>query len=690
MGRKRKLNVRDLIGTKSQISENDVKLQQNGGSNNNCLQKSLTDSAIDNLFTCKTAAKNKNAIINDYNFDNDENKVDGSLIISSSYSSSAIFSNSKNITAIPDGSATSHSALTTITTASITDPITTTLTTSISTPDLNLTTTENANNDSLVNLGCDSSMSTQELPKQEKKRKGCLSLKKKFKNGVPASLATIDNMFSTPPNKNASINKVKEVVKPEEYLIPGLVNLGNSCYLNSVIQALYYIPSFKTNVDNLHSEIERISSDVDVIANVFGINRLFERLEQAQILSHPSVCPSELHGALESINPLFKSNIQQDCHEFLQFTLAQISSAIQQLNTIKNNYSKIMKNYIMAKLCRENIRKNIITGSGGNHIEMECNRCVKLICGINFSDTKNFVNEMFQGDLLRITRCMECEEDKTTNEKYMDVPVTINNRRNNTRRCGDNCGGNYDEEDNEDEDVHDDMYRSIMNSSEKLTGENKFYCRTCAQFTEVERKVAYYKCPNVLLIHMHRFTNSFFNMSGYYCKVMSNMKIPVSMPCLEINCTNPNHQYRLHAIVSHSGFSLSSGHYITYMKMRKDAKKEESNHNSNNNNSNNNNNKNVNNNNTANNNDADDKASLEVPHDKIPTPLSSLPSSSSSTTAVTSSSSLTSSPLASSDWLELNDHQVRRISKDEVDKLLGAQSNSSNNPYLLFFVSGDI
>ncbi|XP_034358587.1 ubiquitin carboxyl-terminal hydrolase 1 isoform X2 [Arvicanthis niloticus] len=151
-----------------------------------------------------------------------------------------------------------------------------------------------------------------------------------------------------------------------ENLLPfvGLNNLGNTCYLNSILQVLYFCPGFKTGVKHLFNIISRKKEALKDDANqkdkgsckedplasyelICSLQSLIISVEQLQasFLLNPEKYPDELAtqprrllNTLRELNPMYEGYLQHDAQEVLQCILGNIQETCQFLKKeeIKN------------------------------------------------------------------------------------------------------------------------------------------------------------------------------------------------------------------------------------------------------------------------------------------------------------------------------------------------------------------
>ncbi|XP_036609776.1 ubiquitin carboxyl-terminal hydrolase 1 [Trichosurus vulpecula] len=138
----------------------------------------------------------------------------------------------------------------------------------------------------------------------------------------------------------------------------GLNNLGNTCYLNSVLQVLYFCPGFKTGVKHLFNVITRKKESLkdeagqkaekgnckeDNLASyelICSLQSLIISVEQLQanFLLNPekytdelATQPRRLLNTLRELNPMYEGYLQHDAQEVLQCILGNIQETCQLL-----------------------------------------------------------------------------------------------------------------------------------------------------------------------------------------------------------------------------------------------------------------------------------------------------------------------------------------------------------------------
>ncbi|XP_069119694.1 ubiquitin carboxyl-terminal hydrolase 1-like isoform X2 [Argopecten irradians] len=173
----------------------------------------------------------------------------------------------------------------------------------------------------------------------------------------------------------------------------------------------------------------------------------------------------------------------------------------------------------------------------------------------------DFVENLFMGKMMLRTKCLECEFSRERIEEFHDISVPVKKEKRDP------------EDKNEDDEEDNSCLKKMMDAFsevERLRDENKYYCDHCIRHVEAERSLHYEVLPDVLSLHLKRFSAS-SGLYGYVSKINDHVTIPLSLPCLRYKCPSPccrpDHRYILYGLVTHAGVTLTSGHYLAYVRV---------------------------------------------------------------------------------------------------------------------------
>ncbi|KAJ8682759.1 hypothetical protein QAD02_018551 [Eretmocerus hayati] len=192
---------------------------------------------------------------------------------------------------------------------------------------------------------------------------------------------------------------------PNEHYF-GLVNFGNTCYSNSVLQALYFCRPFREKVLEYKARNKRTKETL-----LTCLADLFHSIA-TQKKKVGSIAPKKFIARLRKEKEEFDNYMQQDAHEFLNFLINHINEII----LAERNQSKPAG----AK------------GAGDAGTPPE----------------PTWVHEIFQGILTSETRCLNCETVSSKDEDFFDLQVDVDQNTSITHclRCFSNtetlCGDN--------------------------------------------------------------------------------------------------------------------------------------------------------------------------------------------------------------------------------------------------------
>lgn len=222
----------------------------------------------------------------------------------------------------------------------------------------------------------------------------------------------------------------------------------------------------------------------------------------AGTLGRGVVRPEDVLRTVRKHHMMFAGQGQQDAHEFLGFFLNQLDEEVARLD-------------------------NQLRETGDEVTDIK--------------DRKTFVQQLFHGDLVNETRCLNCETTSRREESFLDLSIDIEQHSSLTA-----CLRQF-------------------SHSEMLCSTNKFYCETCCSLVEAERRMRIKSLPNILGLHLKRFRQ---DEMGRLHKLFYRVTFPLQLrvPCTTEDTDDGERLYELFAVVVHIGNGPSHGHYVTVVR----------------------------------------------------------------------------------------------------------------------------
>ncbi|CAG9799497.1 unnamed protein product [Chironomus riparius] len=295
----------------------------------------------------------------------------------------------------------------------------------------------------------------------------------------------------------------------------GLVNFGNTCYSNSVLQALYFCKPFRDKVLEYKLKNKRNKETLlTCLADLF-----YSIATQKKKVG--SIAPKKFIARLRKEKEEFDNYMQQDAHEFLNFLINHINEII----LAERNQGKVK-----ASTAGVSITENGSTLTNNNNSP-------------NTATTEpTWVHEIFQGVLTSETRCLNCETISSKDENFFDLQVDVDQNTSITHclRC--------------------------FSNTETLCSDNKFKCDNCCSYQEAQKRMRVKKLPMILALHLKRF--KYMEQYNRHIKVSHRVVFPLELRLFNTSddAVNPDRMYDLTAVVIHCGSNTNRGHYISIVK----------------------------------------------------------------------------------------------------------------------------
>ncbi|GJE99807.1 cysteine proteinase [Phanerochaete sordida] len=365
----------------------------------------------------------------------------------------------------------------------------------------------------------------------------------------------------------------------------GLENFGNTCYANSVLQALYFCgpfrelvvqypdPSFpeellappplpippplptspppsharpKSSRKQSVSEPPAASPNCasPVVRPGLPIPPAPPTLLSAlrslylHISKNPSdrgtVAPRAFIEKLKELNELFRSTMHQDAHEFLNYLLNQI---VEEMDDDRKKLQNGNGSGSPSGTPGEDLSASVGT--------LSSTAAQSVAQSVAQNIAKNtLVHQLFEGVLTSETRCLTCETVSSRDESFLDLSIDIEQNSSVTA-----CLRQF-------------------SASEMLCQRNKFFCDACCDLQEAEKRMKIKKLPNILALHLKRF--KYQEDVGKYIKLAYRVAFPLELRLFNTvdDAQNPDRLYELFAIVVHIGNGPHHGHYVSVVKAR--------------------------------------------------------------------------------------------------------------------------
>ncbi|KAM9092683.1 ubiquitin carboxyl-terminal hydrolase 8 isoform 3-T3 [Megaptera novaeangliae] len=298
--------------------------------------------------------------------------------------------------------------------------------------------------------------------------------------------------------------------------LTGLRNLGNTCYMNSILQCLCNTPHLADyfNRNCYQDDINRsnLLGHKGEVAEEFGI--IMKALWTGQ---YRYISPKDFKITIGKINDQFAGYSQQDSQELLLFLMDGLHEDLNKADNRKRH--------------KEENNDHLDDFKAAEHAWQKHKQL-----------NESIIVALFQGQFKSTVQCLTCHKKSRTFEAFMYLSLPLAS----TSKC-----------------TLQDCLR-LFSKEEKLTDNNRFYCSHCRARRDSLKKIEIWKLPPVLLVHLKRFSYD----GRWKQKLQTSVDFPLENLDLSQYVIGPKNnlrKYNLFSVSNHYG-GLDGGHYTAYCK----------------------------------------------------------------------------------------------------------------------------
>ncbi|XP_073509200.1 ubiquitin carboxyl-terminal hydrolase 8 [Phyllobates terribilis] len=297
--------------------------------------------------------------------------------------------------------------------------------------------------------------------------------------------------------------------------LTGLRNLGNTCYMNSILQCLCNTPHLAEyfHKNCYQADINRFNllGHKGEVAEEFGI--IMKALWTGQ---YKYISPKDFKVTIGKINDQFAGYIQQDSQELLLFLMDGLHEDLNKADNRKRHKEE-------------------------NNDHLSDSQAADIAWIKHKQLNESIIVALFQGQFKSTVQCLTCHKKSRTFEAFMYLSLPLPS----SSKCSlQDCLKSFSKE-------------------EKLTGNNRFFCSNCKTSRDSTKKIEIWKLPPVLLVHLKRFSYE----GRWKQKLQTCVDFPLEHLDLSQYVIGPKtfKKYSLFGVSNHYG-GLDGGHYTAYCK----------------------------------------------------------------------------------------------------------------------------
>eukprot|EP00546_Thalassionema_frauenfeldii_P005026 CAMPEP_0178910418 /NCGR_PEP_ID=MMETSP0786-20121207/9088_1 /TAXON_ID=186022 /ORGANISM="Thalassionema frauenfeldii, Strain CCMP 1798" /LENGTH=943 /DNA_ID=CAMNT_0020582671 /DNA_START=199 /DNA_END=3026 /DNA_ORIENTATION=- len=312
----------------------------------------------------------------------------------------------------------------------------------------------------------------------------------------------------------------------------GLQNLGNSCYMNSIVQCLNHCEPILQYF--LHEEYAKDLNQKNPLGSGGKVAMAYASLlDDIWGGQYSVLAPRLLKITIANFAPQFNNIYQHDSHEFNSFIMDGLH---EDCNRVKSKpYVEDLEGFGMPdeKIAIESWRRHLLRHD-------------------------SIIVDHFQGMHRSHVTCPICGRESIKFDVYSSISVPVPTSKSQAPVYLNECLEKFTE-------------------GEQLDENNAWYCPNCKRHVCALKMLAVWSLPDILIIHLKRFTYETKNGKVERSKIEDKVLFPIENLDLTeflLGPVDPDAPpiYNLFGVSEHQGVTANSGHYTATVRNSQDRK----------------------------------------------------------------------------------------------------------------------
>ncbi|XP_058128701.1 ubiquitin carboxyl-terminal hydrolase nonstop isoform X2 [Anopheles ziemanni] len=309
----------------------------------------------------------------------------------------------------------------------------------------------------------------------------------------------------------------------------GLLNLGSTCFMNCIVQALIHTPLLR---DYFLAELHECTSKTAAKCLVCEVSRLFQEFYSG------ARGPLSLHRLLHLIwnhARHLAGYEQQDAHEFFIATL-----------DVLHRHCKISMTELPLSATTTGTQPMAPNAGATSNATPADPNPAQCNC---------IIDQIFTGGLQSDVVCQACNGVSTTIDPFWDISLDLGESSNSQGYGG--------------------PPKSLIDCLERFTraehlgSSAKIKCNTCKSYQESTKQLSMRTLPIVASFHLKRFEHSSLIDKKISTFISFPSELDMTPFMSQKNRDTADFRYSLYAVINHVG-TLDAGHYTAYVRHQKD------------------------------------------------------------------------------------------------------------------------